>query len=88
MVQPDRLQREGYRCLVLDVFDPETLRKRAPDGPNIPAASIYQIWNVSPEKVSADFGLDSLFSSWMQLLHTNNENYSDAHCSVFTPNFC
>ena len=33
-------KREGYSCLALDVFDSETLRKRAVDDPNIAAASI------------------------------------------------
>ena len=35
--------------------------------------------------MSADFSLDVLFGDWMQRLRTNDENYYDAHCSVFTP---
>jgi SAM-dependent methyltransferase len=43
---PIASKREGYRCLVLDVFDSETLRKRAADDPNIAAASIPMIEDV------------------------------------------
>jgi SAM-dependent methyltransferase len=195
-------KREGYRCLSLDVFDSETLRKRAIDDPNIPAKSIPMIedvdligssthigelvrargaagtfdyvvsshnfehlpnpirflqgcaealrpggmlsmaipdrrgcfdyfrpltrlsdWiqafvedrsrpiqaqhfdsnelfagyddgkqrtfsfsrNSPPDKVSAALNLDGLFGNWMQSLRTKDENYYDAHCSVFTP---
>jgi SAM-dependent methyltransferase len=195
-------KREGYRCLTLDVFDSETLRKRAADDPNISAASAAMIedvdlvgsstrigelvrargesgtfdyvvsshnfehlpnpvrflqgcsealrpggilsmaipdhracfdyfrpvtrlseWiqafvedrskpsraqdfdsrelfarfddgkqrgfafyrNSPPEKVSVDLGLDVVFGDWMERQRTNEENYYDAHCSVFTP---
>jgi SAM-dependent methyltransferase len=43
---PIASKREGYRCLVLDVFDSETLRKRAADDPNIAPASIPMIEDV------------------------------------------
>ena len=43
---PIASKREGYRCLVLDVFDLETLRKRAADDPNIAAASVPMIEDV------------------------------------------
>ena len=39
-------KRDGYRCLSLDVFDTETLRKRAVDDPNIAATSIPLIEDV------------------------------------------
>jgi SAM-dependent methyltransferase len=39
-------KREGYRCLVLDVFDTETLRKRASEDPNIASESIPMIEDV------------------------------------------
>lgn len=195
-------KREGYRCLVLDVFNSETLRKRAVDDPNIAAASIPLIEDVDlvgssthigelvrargeagtfdyvvsshnfehlpnpirflqgcaealrpggilsmaipdrracfdyfrsvtrlsdsiqafvedrnrpshaqdfnsrelfaryddgkrrafafvrngpPEKVSTDLGLDIVLRDWMQRLRSKDENYYDAHCSVFTP---
>ena len=39
-------KREGYRCLSLDVFDLETLRKRAVEDPNIAAESIPMIEDV------------------------------------------
>ena len=35
--------------------------------------------------MSADLSLDCLFGDWMQHLRTKDENYYDAHCSVFTP---
>jgi SAM-dependent methyltransferase len=199
---PIASKREGYRCLVLDVFDSETLRKRAADDPNIAPASIPMIEDVDlvgsstqiaelvrargeagtfdyivsshnfehlpnpirflqgcaealkpggvlsmaipdrracfdyfrpvtrlsdwiqafvedrsrpsfaqdfahrelfahyddgkqrvgsfvrnrpPERVSAKLNLDRVFGDWMQRLRGNDENYHDAHCSVFTP---
>jgi len=39
-------RREGYNCLSLDVFDTETLRKRAERDPNIPDSSIPLIEEV------------------------------------------
>ena len=39
-------KRDGFRCLSLDVFDSETLRKRAIDDPNIAAESIPMIEDV------------------------------------------
>ena len=41
--------------------------------------------NSSPEKVSVDLGLDVVFGDWMQRVRAKDENYHDAHCSVFTP---
>jgi hypothetical protein len=43
---PIASKRDGYRCLVFDVFDSKTLRKRAIDDPNIPASSIPLIEDV------------------------------------------
>ena len=43
---PIASKRDGYRCLVLDVFDSETLRKRAAGDPNIAAASVPLIEDV------------------------------------------
>lgn len=39
-------KREGYKCLSLDVFDTETLRKKAAQDPNIPKSSIPLIEEV------------------------------------------
>jgi SAM-dependent methyltransferase len=39
-------KREGYNCLSLDVFDTETLRKKAEQDPNIPQSSIPLIEEV------------------------------------------
>jgi SAM-dependent methyltransferase len=39
-------KRDGYKCLVLDVFDSETLRRRAVEDPNVPAESIPMIEDV------------------------------------------
>src|SRR4051812_21528373 len=43
---PIAAKRDGYRCLPLDVFDAETLRKRAADDPNISEAAAAMIEDV------------------------------------------
>ena len=63
-------------------FDSRELFARLDDGKQRAFAFVR---NSPPEKVSVDFGLDFLFGDWMQHLRTNDENYPDAHCSVFTP---
>ena len=40
---------------------------------------------VRPKRCPSIYRLDILFGDWMQPLRTKDENYYDAHCSVFTP---
>jgi hypothetical protein len=63
-------------------FDTRELFARFDDGTQR-AFAFYR--NSPPEKVSVDLGLDVVFRDWMERERTNDENYYDAHCSVFTP---
>lgn len=63
-------------------FDSRELFARFDDGTQRGFA-FYR--NSSPERVSVDLGLDIVFGDWMERQRTNEENYYDAHCSVFTP---
>jgi hypothetical protein len=63
-------------------FDSTELFARYDDGKQRPFA--FSRDNPA-EKLSADLGLDSLYADWMRRQRTKDENYYDAHCSVFTP---
>ena len=70
------------RPSLAQLFDSNELFARYDDGKQRAFAFLR---NNPPEQMSADLNLDGLFGSWMQRLRTNDENYYDAHCSVFTP---
>ena len=63
-------------------FNSRELFARFDDGKQRALAFIR---NSPPEKVSVDLGLDLVFGDWMQRVRAKDENYHDAHCSVFTP---
>ena len=63
-------------------FDSRELFARYDDGKQRAFAFVR---NGPPEKVSVDLDLDIVSGDWMQRLRTKDENYYDAHCSVFTP---
>lgn len=63
-------------------FDSRELFARIDDG-NQRAFAFFR--NAPPEKVSAELNLDVVFGDWMERTRNQDENYYDAHCSVFTP---
>jgi hypothetical protein len=63
-------------------FDSRELFARIDDGKQR-AFAFFR--NCPPAKVSVDLGLDIVLRDWMQRMRTKDENYYDAHCSVFTP---
>jgi SAM-dependent methyltransferase len=70
------------RPSLAQAFDSNELFARYNDGKQ---RGFAYLRNNPPEKMSADLNLEGLFGRWMQRLRTNDENYYDAHCSVFTP---
>ena len=63
-------------------FDSRELFARYDDGKQR-AFAFFR--NNPPAKVSVDLGLDIVLRDWMQRMRAMDENYYDAHCSVFTP---
>jgi SAM-dependent methyltransferase len=63
-------------------FDSRELFARFDDGEQR-AFAFFR--NCCPEKVAAELDLDVVFGDWMERLRVDDENYYDAHCSVFTP---